>query len=99
MDRKLDDKRRGNAGKGRPKGSPNKVTADLKSMILGALEGVGGQSYLETQANKSPTAFLALIGKVLPTEVKAEVKVDATVINDHDRAKGVAALLAKARKG
>lgn len=58
---------RGNAGKGRPKGSPNKQTAALKDMILGALSDVGGREYLATQAEENPAAFLTLIGKVLPT--------------------------------
>src|SRR5215472_10381603 len=56
----------GNAGKGRPRGSPNKITADLKAMILGALSDVGGQAYLAEQAQRNPTAFLTLLGKVLP---------------------------------
>jgi hypothetical protein len=30
---------------GRQKGTPNKMTATLKEMILGALDQVGGESY------------------------------------------------------
>lgn len=63
----------GNRGKGRVKGTPNKVTRALKEMILGALDDAGGQEYLAKQAKESPAAFLTLIGKVLPTEVKADV--------------------------
>jgi hypothetical protein len=55
------------AGKGRPKGALNKTTAALKDMILQALDNKGGVKYLETQAEANPTAFLSLIGKVLPT--------------------------------
>lgn len=58
-----------NAGKGRKKGVPNKVTGELKEMILGALSGVGGQKYLEKQATDNPAAFLTLVGKVLPMTV------------------------------
>lgn len=36
-------------------------------MILCALDGVGGQVYLEEQARENPASFLTLIGKVLPT--------------------------------
>lgn len=54
---------------GRQKGTPNKVSATLKDMILGALDGVGGQSYLQRQADENPTAFLTLIGKVLPMQL------------------------------
>ena len=63
-----------NAGKGRVKGVPNKTTADIKAMILGALSDVGGQSYLAEQAHENPVAFMGLIAKVLPKEVNAEVR-------------------------
>ena len=39
---------------GREKGTPNKVTKQLKELILGALDGVGGQAYLERQAEENP---------------------------------------------
>jgi hypothetical protein len=55
-----------NAGKGRPKGIPNKVTGEVKGMILGALSEVGGQAYLVKQAYENPVAFMTLVGKVLP---------------------------------
>lgn len=54
---------------GRQKGTPNKVTAELKDMILEALDGAGGVAYLQKQATESPNAFLALIGKVLPLQL------------------------------
>ena len=60
---------RGNAGKGRPKGSQNKSTAALKDMILAALDESGGVDYLTKQASQNPAAFLTLIGKVLPMQV------------------------------
>ena len=58
------------AGKGRPKGSKNKATAELKDMILTALSESGGVDYLKKQAASTPTAFLALVGKVLPMTVQ-----------------------------
>jgi hypothetical protein len=64
---------RGNAGKGRPKGSPNKTTALLKDAILQAAQNAGGNDgligYLETQAIQNPGPFMSLLGKVLPTQV------------------------------
>lgn len=54
---------------GRQKGVPNKLTADLKSMILGALDDAGGREYLQRQADANPAAFMTLIGKVLPLQV------------------------------
>lgn len=54
---------------GRKKGTPNKITRDLAAMIDGALEAVGGQDYLERQAEENPVAFMALVGKRLPKDV------------------------------
>lgn len=58
---------------GRVAGTPNKITADLRDMILGALEDVGGRRYLASKAEENPGPFLALVGKCLPKEIKAEV--------------------------
>jgi hypothetical protein len=52
---------------GSRKGCPNKVTKTLKEMILSALDGAGGELYLQRQAEENPGPFLALIGKVLPS--------------------------------
>jgi hypothetical protein len=43
--------------------------AELREMILTALEDSGGVSYLMRQAKENPTAFLALLGKVLPLQL------------------------------
>lgn len=70
---------RGNAGKGRPKGSPNKTTALLKDAILKAAEKAGNKvgdeglvSYLELQAAENPGPFMSLLGKVLPMQLTGE---------------------------
>lgn len=54
---------------GRAKGTPNKVTGDLRSMVLGALKDAGGQKYLLGQAKDNPNAFMALLGKCLPKDI------------------------------
>lgn len=54
---------------GRQKGTPNKVTAELKDMILQALDNAGGVKYLQKQSAENPAAFLTLVGKVLPMTV------------------------------
>lgn len=57
---------------GSRKGIPNKITSDLKEMILGALDGAGGVVYLQNKAESHPAAFLALIGRVLPLQVSGD---------------------------
>jgi hypothetical protein len=70
-------------GGGSRKGVPNKNTAELREMILGALDKAGGQEYLYEQALNNPNAFMGLIGKVLPTTIRgdAESPLFAPVIN------------------
>lgn len=48
---------------------PNKITTALKDMILNALDEAGGIDYLVKQSNDNPTAFLTLVGKVLPLQI------------------------------
>ena len=49
----------------------NKITADLKGMILGALQAKGAQAYLEKIADTDLKAFCTLLGKILPTQIEA----------------------------
>ena len=60
---------KGKPGPGRPKNTPNKINAALKDMILTALGNAGGIEYLVKQADENPTAFMTLVGKVLPLDV------------------------------
>ena len=61
-------------GPGRPKGMQNKVNADVKEMILGALNAAGGVEYLLERANdpRTASAFLTLVGKVLPLQIQGD---------------------------
>lgn len=54
---------------GRTKGTPNKDNAAIKSMIEQALSKAGGVDYLARQADENPTAFMGLVGKVLPLQL------------------------------
>jgi hypothetical protein len=65
----------GTRGKGRPPGSPNKVSALLKDAILQAATDAGNGDmveYLKQQAIANPGPFLALLGKVLPTQIAGD---------------------------
>ena len=62
-----------NKGRGRPKGSPNKSTAAIKEMLLASLDHVGGQAYFQQQAIENPNAYMSLIGKIIPAEVKNQI--------------------------
>lgn len=55
---------------GRKKGSKNFVTRELAAMIDGALHQLGGQKWLVQTAQDEPTAFLALLGKRLPKDMR-----------------------------
>lgn len=54
---------------GRVAGTPNKLTGDIKAMILGALHKAGGIDYLYAQSELNPGPFMTLVGKVLPLQV------------------------------
>lgn len=60
---------------GRPKGTPNKITAEVKEMIKTALNNAGGTKYLEMQAHENPKAFMALVAKIIPAKIDLDVKV------------------------
>lgn len=57
---------------GRKPGTPNKLSGDVKAMILAALQEKGGVDYLVAQAGENATAFLSLVGKVLPMTVAGD---------------------------
>jgi hypothetical protein len=54
---------------GRQKGTPNKVTGELRELVLGALSELGGMDYLVRQGRENPNAYLTLLGKCLPKEI------------------------------
>jgi len=58
---------------GRQKGG-SRAQIELKAAILGALEAVDGQAYLERIARKDPRTFCTLLGRVLPMTLNGEVQ-------------------------
>src|SRR5215472_931182 len=80
-------------GGGSRKGRPNKLTADLKAMILGALDKAGGEAYLLRQANENPTAFMTLLGKILPHQIGGAgdpIGIRATISHEERRRQAIA---------
>lgn len=61
----------GKGNPGKPKGAVTKTTAQIKDMILTALSDAGGSQYLLERAKdpRTASAFLGLVGKVLPMQV------------------------------
>lgn len=88
---------------GRQKGTPNKVTGNVREMVLRALDKAGGEEYLLQQAKDNPNAFMALVGKVLPTQItgpndgpiKSEVSYDVSSLTD-DQLRAIAAIKVEA---
>src|SRR6516162_7233368 len=62
----------GGPGPGRPPGSKNRTTLQLREAILAALDKVGGPDYLAKLAIENSSAFASLLGKVLPTTLHAD---------------------------
>jgi hypothetical protein len=73
---------------GRAKGTPNRVTGLLKDCILRAAQEAGGGGedgitrYLTQQAVENPTAFMGLLGEVLPTQLTdaADEKLEVVIL-------------------
>ena len=63
---------------GRRKGVANQTTAKVKEAILSAFEQVGGEAYLVKVANDDPKTFCALLARLLPTEMKAQISDSAS---------------------
>lgn len=65
---------------GRKVGSENRITRELKEMIREALDEAGGVEYLLEQAKNNPNAFMTLLGKIIPVDVKAKLTTDARLV-------------------
>jgi hypothetical protein len=72
--------------RGRPKGSRNKHTVAIKDAIQNAFTKVGGTDYLVSVALDDHRTFCALLGRVLPTEVTAQVTGALTILSGVPRA-------------
>lgn len=55
---------------GRKKGTPNKVTRDVKAAIERCFEDIGGDAKFAEWAQENPTEFYKLWGKLLPSKIE-----------------------------
>lgn len=83
---------------GRQKGTPNHITTSIKQAFQEAFEKMGGAAALVAWGVNNQTEFYKLASKLIPIDVKADVKADVTVseLSDTERKARLAALLAKA---
>ena len=72
----------GKGNPGKPKGAASKVGKELREMVLEALDRSGGVEYLAERATdpKTASAFLTLLGKVLPTQVNGSLNVKGGLV-------------------
>lgn len=73
-------------GPGRPKGSANKITTDIRKTIANAFEKAGGETYLVQVAKTDPKTFLTLLGKIVPAELHATVIRASSQLTDDELA-------------
>jgi hypothetical protein len=80
--------------RGRPKGVPNKLTTSIKEAFKQAFDQRGGVDSLLEWAEKEPTAFYNLVGRLIPTEVVGQL--DVTLLTVEERKARLAELLKEA---
>ena len=62
---------------GRPKGALNKTTVAVKTALERAFDGTGGIDALIKWAKANPAEFYKLWAKLLPVDLRADLKVDS----------------------
>ena len=56
-------------GSGRKPGSKNKDTETIRIALMRSFDHIGGWEYLAEMARTQPTAYMTLLGKILPHEL------------------------------
>ena len=59
----------------RTKGAIGRLNRDMKEVIFHAFEKAGGSAYLVKQAHSEPKAFLSLLGRIVPNEVRLDANI------------------------
>ena len=85
--------RRKQTGSGRVRGTPNKVTADIKQHILNALNdpSLGGERWFIRLGQRDLRSMAGLVGKIIPAKVET-VDPEETAAKIRERNKAMHAL-------
>ena len=74
-----------NAGRGRPKGSPNKATASVKAALEASLTELGGVQWFVQLAKSNPDAYVKLLLQILPKAAPESSDADGgDILDDPD---------------
>lgn len=68
-----------NAGKGRDKGVPNKITVAVKQAIMSTFDGLGGVEGFTAWARKNRTEFYKIFARLIPTETPSSPLVSINI--------------------
>lgn len=69
-------------GAGRKAGTPNKITTTVRQAFEDAFNAIQSSptANLRTWAEGNPTEFYKLSSKLIPNEIKADIKANVTVL-------------------
>ena len=72
--------KKGNPGK--PKGTQNKITRTVKETVLAVFNSLQAdpKANLESWAKEAPTEFYRIAAKLIPTDIRGEVKTTSKIL-------------------
>lgn len=77
------------SGAGRKKGTPNKITSDIKSHILNAINNLpgklSGEGWFENLAKRDSRSMANLLGKCIPAKIEPALDPDETAAKIRER--------------
>ena len=65
---------------GRKRGTPNRLGKEVRELVREALDRAGGAEYLLRAAKEQPQAFMSLLGRLVPSEIKGVIETDIKVV-------------------
>ena len=61
--------------RGRPTGAEAQITREVRELVRQALDDEGGTGYLRWAAREHPVAFLSLVGRLVPAEIRGALEI------------------------